>query len=107
MQACQIKENKKMAMRMRGGGAGHRGRPVANVKLMEQMRAMQDRMKAMELARKRNPDLGDDSKSKVEGSDQEKEATPEIAKMKLLRSLLGSNSRPKPSLSIYDGNFST
>ena len=52
MQACQINENKKMEMRMTGGRAGQRGRPVANVKLMEQMRAMQDRMEAMELARK-------------------------------------------------------
>ena len=38
MRACQIKENKKMTMRMRGGRAGRRGRPVANVKLMEKLR---------------------------------------------------------------------
>ena len=44
LRACQIKENKKMAMRMRGGGEGRRDRPIANVELMEQMRAMQARM---------------------------------------------------------------
>ena len=41
-----------MAMRMRRGRVGRRGRPIANVKLMEQMRAMQDRMEDMDLARK-------------------------------------------------------
>ena len=46
---------------MRGGGVNRRGRPVANVELMEQMRDMYARMEAMELARQREPDLGDDS----------------------------------------------
>ena len=73
---------------------------------MEQMRAMQNRMVAMELARQREPNLGDDSESEVEGGDQEEEATPEITKKKLLRTVLGSSSRPKPSLSTYDGNLS-
>ena len=91
---------------MRGGREGHRGRLVANVKLMEQMRAMQDRMEAMVLARQQEPNLGDDSESEVEGGDQEEEATPKTFEMKLLRSVLGSISRPKPSLSTYDGNLS-
>ena len=92
---------------MRGGRASQRGRPVANVKLMEQMRAMQAIMESMDLAWQREVDLGDDSESKVEGGDQEEDATPETTEMKLLRSMLGSNSRKKPSLSNYDGNFST
>ena len=37
---------------MRGGRESRRGRAIANFKLMEQIRAMQDRMEAMELARK-------------------------------------------------------
>ena len=67
---------------------------------------MQDRMESMEMARQQEPDLGDDSESKVEGGDQEEEATPETTEMKLLRYVLGSSSRPKPSLSTYDGNLS-
>ena len=55
-----------MAMWVRGGGVSRRGRPVANVELMEQMRDMYARMEAMELARKREPDLGDDSEWEVE-----------------------------------------
>ena len=91
---------------MRGGRASQRSRPVANVELMEQMRAMNARMEAMELDRKGESNLGDDSESKVEGGDQEEDATLETTEMKLLRSMLGSNSRKKPSLSTYDGNLS-
>ena len=46
-----------MTMRMRGGRACRRGRPVANAKLMEQMRDMQARMEDKELDRKREPNL--------------------------------------------------
>ena len=63
-------------------------------------------MEAMELGRKWESDPGDDSESEVEGGDQEEEATLETVEMKLLRLVLGSISRPKPSLSTYDGNFS-
>ena len=93
-------------MRMREGRAGQRGRPVANVELMEQMRAMQARMESMDMAREWEPYLGDDSESEVEGGDQEEEATPETSEMRLLRSVLGSTSRIKPFLSTYDGNLS-
>ena len=58
------------------------------------------------MARKWEQELGDDSESEVEGGDQEEDATPETTEMKLLRSVLGSISRPKPFLSTYDGNFS-
>ena len=95
-----------MEMQMRGGRACRRGRPIANVKLMEQMSAIQAIMESMDLAWQRERDLGDDSESNVEGGDQEEDATLEIAEMKLLRSVLGSSSRPKPSLSTYDGNSS-
>ena len=91
---------------MRGGRAGRRGRLVANVKLMEQMRDMQARMGSMEFYRKQELDLGDDSESEVEGGDQEEEATPETTEMNLLRYVLGSSSRPKPSLSTFDENSS-
>ena len=42
-----------MAIRMRGGRARRRGRPIANDELMEQMRVMQARLEAMELGRHR------------------------------------------------------
>lgn len=92
---------------MRGGRVGHRGRPVANVELIEHMRVMQARIKAMEFGRHREPDLGDVSDLEEEGNEQEEEVAPESVEMKMLRSMLGSNSRPKPSLSTYDGNLST
>ena len=95
-----------MAIRMRGGREGRRDRPIANAKLMEQLRVMQARLEAMELGRHREPDLGDVSDPKEEGNEQEEEAAPESAEMKMLRSVLGSSSRPKPSLSTYDGNLS-
>ena len=96
-----------MAIRMRGGRAGCRGRPVANVELMEQMRVMQARLEAMELGRHREPDLGDVSDPEGEGNEQEEEAAPGSVEMKMLRSVLGTSSRPKPSLSAYDENIST
>ena len=58
-----------MAIRMRGGGVGRRGRPIANAKLMEQLRVMQARLEAMELVRHREPDLGDVSDPKEEGNE--------------------------------------
>ena len=58
------------------------------------MRVMQARLKAMELGRHREPDLGDVSDPEEEGNEQEEEAAPESAKMKMLRSVLGSSSRP-------------
>ena len=95
-----------MDIRMRGGRAGQRGRLVANAKLMEQLRVMKARLEAMELGRHREPDLGDVSDPEEEVSEQEEEAVPESVEMKMLRSVLGSSSRPKPSLSTYDGNIS-
>ena len=73
---------------------------------MEQLRVMQARMEAMELVRYWEPYLGDVSDPEEEGNEQEEEAAPESAEMKMLRSVLGSNSRLKPSLSTYDGNLS-
>ena len=95
-----------MAIRMKGGRACQRGRPVANAELMEQLRVMQARLEAMELGRHRELDLGDVSDPEEEGNEQEEEAAPESAEMKMLRSVLGSISRPKPSFSTYDGNLS-
>ena len=94
-----------MAMRMRGGRAGLRGRHVANAELMEQLRVMQARLEAMELGRHRELDLGDVSDLEEEGNEQEEEEAPKSAEMKMLRFVLGSSSRPKPSLSTYDGNL--
>ena len=95
-----------MAIRMRGGREGHRGRPVVNAELMEQIRVMQARLEAMELGRHREPDLGDVSDPEEEGNEKEKEVALESAEMNMLRSVLGSTTRPKPSLSTYDGNLS-
>ena len=95
-----------MDIRIRGGRVGRRGRPIENVKLMEQLRVMQARLEDMELGRHRELDLGDVSDPKEEGNEKKEEVALESAKMKMLRSVLGSSSRPKPSLSTYDGNLS-
>ena len=65
-----------MAIRMRGGGVGRRGRPIANAKLMEQLRVMQARLEAMELGRHREIDLGGVNDPEEEGSEQEEEVAP-------------------------------
>lgn len=95
-----------MAIRMRGGRVGRRGRPIANVELMEQLRVMHAKLEAMELGRHKEPYLGDVSDLEEEGNEKEEEAAPESAEVKMLRSMLGSSSRPKPSLSTYGGNLS-
>ena len=95
-----------MALRMRGGRVDHRGRLVENVELIDHMRIMQARIEAMELGRHRESDLGDVSDLEEEGNKQEEEVAPESVDMNMLRSVLGSSSRPKPSLSTYNGNLS-
>ena len=89
----------------RGVGAGQRGRPVANAELMEQMRVMQARLEATELGRHKELDSGDISDLEEEENEQEEDISPESVEMKMLRFVLGSSSRPKPSLSTYDGNL--
>ena len=95
-----------MVVRMHGVGEGQRGRPIPNAQLMEQMRVMQARLDAMELGRHKELDLGDISDPEEEKNEQEEEISPESTEMKVFRSMLGSSSRPKPSLSTYDGNSS-
>ena len=60
----------------------------------------------MELGRHKELDLGDVSDLEEEGNEQEEETTLKSVEMNMLRSMLGSSSRPKPSLSTYDGNLS-
>ena len=57
-----------MAYRVgRGGGVGRRrGRPVANVEVMEVMKQMQARLEAMEMRNQRDVDSGDISEPEVE-----------------------------------------
>ena len=69
------------------------------------MRVMQARMEAMELGRHEELELGDVSDPEEEGNEKEEEASLESVEMKMLRSVLGSNSGPKPFLSTYDGNL--
>ena len=58
-----------------GRGRGHgRGRPVANVEMIEEMRELRSHIADMELGRQRDPVVGD--VSEPEGDDQDEEATP-------------------------------
>jgi hypothetical protein len=46
------------------GGQGRGRRPISNAEVMEEVRIMQERMEAMEVARHRDPEVGDISESK-------------------------------------------
>ena len=89
-----------------GKGRGHgRGRPVANVEVIEEMRELRARIASMELGRKRDPVAG--YVSDPEGDDQDEEETPmaETPEMRYFRSILGATSRPKPKLPTYEGTL--
>lgn len=54
-----------------------------------------------------DPKVGDVIDEEEESQEEAGEASRESAKMRLLRSVFGPSSRPKPELSIYDGNLTT
>lgn len=89
-----------MEVGRRGRGRGIRG--VAEKGLREEIRILNARLAAIEVGRRRDPEVGDDSEEEVvvmiDGSDEE---GPEI---RLLRLVLLASSKPKPEILNYDGS---
>lgn len=86
--------------RGRGRGA-HR---MVDEALREELRVLTARLEAIEASRRRDPEMGDVSEEEVEVAADGPEG--ESTEVKLLKSVLLSNSRPKPELSTYDGSLS-
>eukprot|EP00253_Pinus_taeda_P020065 PITA_20065 len=85
-------------------GRGRGARKMADEALREELRVLTARLEAVEACRRRDPELGDVSEEEVEVAAEGPEGdSPEV---KLLKSVLLSNSRPKPELPTYDGSLS-
>eukprot|EP00253_Pinus_taeda_P011532 PITA_11532 len=88
---------------------GRRGRGrgacrMADEALREELRVLTARLEAVEVGRRRDPELGDVSDEEVEApADGAEGDSPEV---RLLKSVLLSNSKPKPELPTYDGSLS-
>eukprot|EP00253_Pinus_taeda_P032532 PITA_32532 len=77
---------------------------MANEALREELRVLIARLEAIEASRRRDPELGDVSDEEVgapAGGDDG-----DTPKVRLLKSVLLSNSKPKPELPTYDGSLS-
>eukprot|EP00253_Pinus_taeda_P012208 PITA_12208 len=85
-------------------GRGRGARRMADEALREELRVLTARLEAVEAGRRRDPQLGDVNEEEVEvAADGPEGDSPEV---KLLKSVLLSNSRPKPELPTYDGSLS-
>eukprot|EP00253_Pinus_taeda_P007111 PITA_07111 len=86
----------------RGQGRGtHR---MADEALREELRILTAQLEAVEAGRRRDLELGDVSDEEVEApTDGAEGDSPEV---RLLKSVLLSNSKPKPELPTYDGSLS-
>jgi len=58
----------------------------------------------METGRQRDLEVGDVSDEEEEAQEEATTLALESVELRLLRSILGSSSRPKPKLSTYDGS---
>jgi len=77
---------------------------MADEALREELRILTARLEAVEAGRRRDPELGDVSDEEVGAPAGEDDGdTPEV---RLLKSVLLSNSKPKPELPTYDGSLS-
>eukprot|EP00253_Pinus_taeda_P009391 PITA_09391 len=77
---------------------------MADEALREELIVLTARLEAVEVGRRRDPEMGDVSEEEVEVAADVPEG--ESAEVKLLKSVLLSNSRPKPELPTYDGSLS-
>lgn len=72
--------------------------------LRDELRVLTARLEVVEAGRRRDPEMGDVSEEEVEVAADGPQG--ESAEVKLLKSVLLSNSRPKPELPMYDGSLS-
>eukprot|EP00253_Pinus_taeda_P003705 PITA_03705 len=85
-------------------GRGRGARRMADEALREELRVLTARLEAVEAGRRRDPEIGDVSEEEVEVAAEGPEG--ESPEVKLLKSVLLSNSRPKLELPTYDGSLS-
>jgi len=80
-------------------------RRAADEGLREDIRILTTRLEVIEVGRRRDPKVGDDSEEEAivttDGSDEEG------LEMRLLRLVLLASSKPKPEIPNYDGSLST
>ena len=91
-----------MEVQRRGRGRGVRR--VADEGLREELRVLTARLEVVEARRRRDPELGDDSEEEAVTATNRSDE--EALELRLLRSVLLANSKPKPEISNYDGNLS-
>eukprot|EP00253_Pinus_taeda_P032880 PITA_32880 len=77
---------------------------MADEALQEELRVLTARLEAVEAGRRRDLEMGNVSEEEVEVAADGPEG--ESAEVKLLKSIVLSNSRSKPELSTYDGSLS-
>eukprot|EP00253_Pinus_taeda_P033677 PITA_33677 len=77
---------------------------MADEAIREELRVLTARLEAVEVGRRRDPEMGDVSEEEVEVAAEGPEG--ESAEVKLLKSVLLSNNKPKPELTTYDGSLS-
>ena len=86
-------------------GHGRGARRIVEEGLREEIRILTAHLEAVEVGRRRDPEVGADSEEEaivtIDGSDEGG------LEMILLRSVLLASSKPKPELPNYDGNLST
>ena len=87
----------------RGAGIG-RGRPIANVVLLDEIRHLCTRLATVETTQRRVADGGIASANEEETTDEEAEEESEAAKV--MKMLTKVSSRPKVEAPLYDGILS-
>lgn len=88
-------------MEVQRWGRGRGVRRVADEGFREELRVLTAHLEAVEAARRRDPELGDDSEEETRtATDGSEEEAPEI---RLLRSILLASSKPNPEIPNYDG----
>ena len=94
----------KMEVGRLGRGRGRANRRLAEEGLREEIRVLNERLVAVEVGRRRDPDRGDYSDEEATKTTDGFEG--EGLELRLLRSVLLSSTKPKHELSTYDGNLS-
>jgi len=72
---------------------------------MNEISRLQTHLEAIEIGRQRDPEAGDMSDPEEEAPEIVETPVQESAELKLLMSVLGTSSGPKPELSTYDGSL--
>jgi len=91
-------------MEVQRQGCGRGVRRAADEGLRGELRALTAHLEAVEAGRRRDPQLGDDREDEaVTATDGSDEEAPEL---RLLRSVLLANNKPKPEIPNYDDSLS-